>query len=65
MFVKYITGRNILHSFTLLTLMQAFLDLGELLISTDAGAALEAFKTVWAFAFYSFLSCRFSIVLYN
>jgi hypothetical protein len=26
--------------------MQAFLDLGELLISTDTGAALDAFKTV-------------------
>lgn len=29
-------------------IMQAFLDLGELLISTDTGAALDAFKTVRA-----------------
>ncbi|KAK3040389.1 hypothetical protein RJ639_026794 [Escallonia herrerae] len=27
--------------------IEAFLDLGELLISTDAGAALDAFKTGW------------------
>lgn len=26
--------------------MQAFIDLGELLISSDTGAALDAFKTV-------------------
>lgn len=31
-----------------LTLVQAFLDLGELLITSDAGAALDAFKTVRA-----------------
>lgn len=28
------------------TLVQAFMELGELLISSDAGAALDAFKTV-------------------
>lgn len=32
---------------------QAFLDLGELLISTDAGAALDAFKTVKASLLFS------------
>ena len=31
-----------------LTVMQAFLDLGELLITSDTGAALDAFKTVRA-----------------
>lgn len=30
-------------------LIQAFLDLGELLISSDTGAALDAFNTVSAF----------------
>ena len=38
--------------------MQAFLDLGELLISTDAGAALEAFRTVSALLMFWFLYDR-------
>lgn len=38
----------IISDFPLLSLdfVQAFVNLGELLISTDAGAALDAFKTV-------------------
>lgn len=32
----------------ILTLSQAFLELGDLLISTDINAALDAFKTVSA-----------------
>lgn len=35
-------------------LIQAFLDLGELLISSDTGAALDAFKTVTP-VFYNIL----------
>lgn len=30
------------------SIIQAFLDLGEVLISSDTGAALDAFKTVSA-----------------
>lgn len=30
-----------------LYVLQAFLELGELLIVSDTGAALDAFKTVW------------------
>lgn len=33
----------------ILTQYQAFLDVGDLLISTDINAALESFKTVSAF----------------
>lgn len=37
----------VIYDFLLeLNVLQAFTDLGELLISTDAGAALDAFKTV-------------------
>lgn len=36
----------VLDLLTLISVIQAFLDLGELLISSDAAAALDALKTV-------------------
>lgn len=36
----------VLDLFTLISVIQAFLDLGELLISSDAAVALDALKTV-------------------
>lgn len=40
--------------------MQAFLDLGEILTPSDAGAALEAYRTVRACRLSDTLSCLFS-----
>lgn len=41
-------------SFNFFSLVQAFLELGELLILSDTGAALDAFKTVWG---YKLITC--------
>lgn len=48
---------NFYFSFFYWTAMQAFLDLGELLISSDGGAALDCLKTVWI-SCYSVLNSK-------